>query len=182
MSNLRWWVEEYGFDGFRFDGVTSMIYHSHGMSDDFSGGYPMYFGLNADTDSLVYLMLSNDFLHKKYPEIVTVAEEVSGMPALCRPVAEGGQGFDYRLAMALPDMWIKILKHMKDEDWVVGDIVHTLENRRYKMVLTSDEERFGGHNRLQLGSKHHTFPEGYNGRRNHLLVYAPARTCLVLRL
>ncbi|PIO57545.1 hypothetical protein TELCIR_21041 [Teladorsagia circumcincta] len=130
MSNLRWWVEEYGFDGFRFDGVTSMIYHSHGMSDDFSGGYPMYFGLNADTDSLVYLMLSNDFLHKKYPEIVTVAEEVSGMPALCRPVAEGGQGFDYRLAMALPDMWIKILKHMKDEDWVVGDIVHTLENRR----------------------------------------------------
>ena len=34
----------------------------------------------------------------------------SGMPALCRPVTEGGTGFDYRLAMAVPDMWIKILK------------------------------------------------------------------------
>ncbi|RCN27981.1 isoamylase protein, partial [Ancylostoma caninum] len=131
LSNIRWWVEEYGFDGFRFDGVTSMIYHSHGIADSLSGGYPMYFGLNADTDSLVYLMLANDFLHKKYPQIITIAEEVSGMPALCRPVDEGGQGFDYRLAMALPDMWIKILKHMKDEDWKIGDIVHTLENRRW---------------------------------------------------
>uniref|UniRef100_A0A8R1ICK4 1,4-alpha-glucan branching enzyme n=1 Tax=Caenorhabditis japonica TaxID=281687 RepID=A0A8R1ICK4_CAEJA len=91
----------------------------------------MYFGLNADTDSLVYLMLANDFLHKKYPEVITIAEEVSGMPAVCRPVDEGGQGFDYRLAMALPDMWIKILKHTSDEDWKIGDIVHNLENRRY---------------------------------------------------
>uniref|UniRef100_A0A1I7WRI8 Phosphotransferase enzyme family protein n=1 Tax=Heterorhabditis bacteriophora TaxID=37862 RepID=A0A1I7WRI8_HETBA len=113
--------------------------------DSFAGGYPDYFGLNADTDSIVYLMLANDFLHKKYPSIVTIAEyraissvlnfpnfeEVSGMPALCRPIIEGGQGFDYRLAMALPDMWIKILKHQRDEDWKMGDIIHTLENRRY---------------------------------------------------
>ncbi|CAI4226550.1 unnamed protein product [Auanema sp. JU1783] len=131
LSNLRWWVDEYGFDGFRFDGVTSMIYHSHGINDDFSGGYKMYFGLNADTDSLIYLMLANDFLHRKYPNIITIAEEVSGMPALCRPVEEGGQGFDMKLAMAVPDMWIKILKHQQDEDWKVGDIVFTLENRRY---------------------------------------------------
>ncbi|CAJ0587268.1 unnamed protein product, partial [Mesorhabditis spiculigera] len=132
LSNLRWWIDEYGFDGFRFDGVTSMIYHSHGMNDDFAGGYPMYYGLNADTDSLVYLMLANDFLHKKYPNVITIAEEVSGMPALCRPVDEGGQGFDYRLAMAIPDTWIKLLKHTQDEDWDIANIVHTLENRRYK--------------------------------------------------
>ncbi|CAI5445818.1 unnamed protein product [Caenorhabditis angaria] len=131
LSNLRWWIEEYGFDGFRFDGVTSMIYHSHGMNDSFAGGYPMYFGLNADTDSIVYLMLANDFLHKKYPQVITIAEEVSGMPAMCRPVEEGGQGFDYRLAMALPDMWIKILKHTSDEDLKVGEVVFNLENRRY---------------------------------------------------
>ncbi|VDN34463.1 unnamed protein product, partial [Gongylonema pulchrum] len=153
LSNLRWWIDEYGFDGFRFDGVTSMLYHSHGIdgygfgaslvapvegtsppaiirqmiecygnedpkltvsyvaADALDGGYDMYFGLNADTDSIVYLMLANSFLHRKFPNIVTIAEEVSGMPALCRPVEEGGQGFDYRLAMALPDMWIKFLKH-----------------------------------------------------------------------
>uniref|UniRef100_A0A914ZVN0 1,4-alpha-glucan branching enzyme n=1 Tax=Parascaris univalens TaxID=6257 RepID=A0A914ZVN0_PARUN len=131
LSNLRWWIEEYGFDGFRFDGVTSMLYHTHGIADALSGGYDMYFGLNVDTDSLVYLMLANSFLHRKFPNIITVAEEVSGMPALCRPVEEGGQGFDYRLAMALPDMWIKILKHQSDEDWNISDMVHTLENRRY---------------------------------------------------
>ncbi|VDN55530.1 unnamed protein product [Dracunculus medinensis] len=131
LSNLRWWIEEYGFDGFRFDGVTSMLYHSHGIADSLSGGYDMYFGLNVDTDSLVYLMLANSFLHRKYPDIVTIAEEVSGMPALCRPVEEGGQGFDFRLAMALPDMWIKILKHKSDEEWNMNDIVFTLENRRY---------------------------------------------------
>lgn len=131
LSNLRWWIEEYGFDGFRFDGVTSMLYHSHGMNDSFAGGYPEYFGLNADTDSIVYLMLANYYLHKKFPNCTTIAEEVSGMPALCRPVSEGGQGFDYRLAMAIPDMWIKLLKHKKDEDWNFSEIVFTLENRRY---------------------------------------------------
>ena len=30
------------------------------------------------------------------------------MPALCRPVPEGGQGFDYRLGMAIPDKWIEV--------------------------------------------------------------------------
>ncbi|KFD50902.1 hypothetical protein M513_08215 [Trichuris suis] len=131
LSNLRWWIEEYHFDGFRFDGVTSMIYHSHGLGHGFSGDYNEYFSLNADTDSLVYLMLANYSMKKIYPHIITIAEEVSGLPALCRPVEEGGLGFDYRLAMAIPDKWIELLKEKRDEDWKMGDIVFTMENRRY---------------------------------------------------
>ncbi|KAL3098247.1 hypothetical protein niasHS_002083 [Heterodera schachtii] len=130
LSNLCWWIDEYGFDGFRFDGVSSMLYHSH-LINDAPGSYDDYFGLNADTESIVYLMLANHVLHTYYPDVITIAEEVSGMPALCRPVAEGGQGFDYRLAMAIPDVWIKMLKHVSDENWPIADIVQTLENRRY---------------------------------------------------
>lgn len=97
LSNLRWYMEEYNFDGFRFDGVTSMLYHSRGVGEGFSGNYDEYFGLNVDTEAVVYLMLANDMLHKLYPECVTIAEDVSGMPASCRPVSEGGVGFDFRL-------------------------------------------------------------------------------------
>uniref|UniRef100_A0A672ZGP7 1,4-alpha-glucan branching enzyme n=1 Tax=Sphaeramia orbicularis TaxID=375764 RepID=A0A672ZGP7_9TELE len=131
LSNLRWWMEEYRFDGFRFDGVTSMLYHHHGIGTGFSGDYSEYFGLQVDEESLVYLMLANHILHTLYPDCITVAEDVSGMPALCRGVEEGGLGFDYRLAMAIPDKWIQILKEFKDEDWNIGNIVHTLTNRRY---------------------------------------------------
>uniref|UniRef100_A0A8C9ZWZ1 1,4-alpha-glucan branching enzyme n=1 Tax=Sander lucioperca TaxID=283035 RepID=A0A8C9ZWZ1_SANLU len=131
LSNLRWWMEEYCFDGFRFDGVTSMLYHHHGIGSGFSGDYSEYFGLQVDEESLVYLMLANHILHTLYPDCITVAEDVSGMPALCRGVEEGGLGFDYRLAMAIPDKWIQILKELKDEDWDMGNIVHTLTNRRY---------------------------------------------------
>ncbi|VDM16166.1 unnamed protein product [Hydatigera taeniaeformis] len=131
LSNLRWWIEEYGFDGFRFDGVMSMIYHHHGLNTDFSGSYGDYFGLSVDTESWTYLMLANSFLHKKYPFAITIAEEVSGMPTLCRPVDEGGAGFDYRLAMAIPDLWIAFLKKRSDEDWDMGKIVHSLTNRRW---------------------------------------------------
>uniref|UniRef100_A0A1I8B6N8 1,4-alpha-glucan branching enzyme n=1 Tax=Meloidogyne hapla TaxID=6305 RepID=A0A1I8B6N8_MELHA len=307
ISNLRWWIEEYGFDGFRFDGVSSMLYHSHLISDPGPGSYDDYFGLNVDTDSLVYLMLANHMLH---------SYEVSGMPALCRPVSEGGQGFDFRLAMAIPDLWIKILKHVSDEDWPIGEIVHTLENRRYgeghiayaeshdqalvgdktiafwlmdkgnefghpewldfprhgnnqsyhycrrqwnladddslrykflnnwdramnqlestygflnkgpgyvswkheldkiiaferagllfifnfhstksfsdykfgieeagvyQLALNSDDEKFGGHNRLKQSQEYHTFAEGYAGRRNHLFAYIPSRVAIVLK-
>nr|KAF6382028.1 1,4-alpha-glucan branching enzyme 1 [Pipistrellus kuhlii] len=131
LSNIRWWLEEYGFDGFRFDGITSMLYHHHGMGQGFSGDYHEYFGLQVDEDALIYLMLANHLIHMLYPDSITIAEDVSGMPALCSPISQGGCGFDYRLAMAIPDKWIKLLKEFKDEDWNMGDIVHTLTNRRY---------------------------------------------------
>lgn len=150
LSNIRFWMDEYQFDGFRFDGVTSMLYHSHGIAHAFSGNYDEYFGLAVDTDSFVYLMLANYLLHKFYPDVVTIAEEVSGMPTLCRPVDEGGAGFDYRLAMAIPDKWIKILKEVKDEDWDIGNIVFTLENRRWKEPCIAYAE---SHDQALVGDK-----------------------------
>jgi len=130
LSNLRFWMDEYHFDGFRFDGVTSMLYLHHGMGFGFSGGYHEYFGENVDTEAVAYLMLANELLHSLYPEVITIAEDVSGMPALCLPLSLGGVGFDYRLSMAVPDMWIKILKELKDEEWDIGNICFTLVNRR----------------------------------------------------
>lgn len=142
LSNLRYWMDEYQFDGFRFDGVTSMLYKHHGIGYGFSGNYHEYFGDLVDEDGLMYLQLANDFLHETYPDVITIAEDVSGMPGSCRPVREGGVGFDYRLAMAVPDMWIKLLKEQKDENWNMGNIVHTLTNRRHlvSMIVLMREE------------------------------------------
>jgi len=131
LSNLRYYMEEFGFDGFRFDCVTSMMYLHHGIGFGFSGNYHEYFGAGVDTEAVVYLMIANDMLHKMYPNCITIAEDVSGMPTLCRPVSEGGIGFDYRLSMAIPDMWIKLLKEKADDEWDMGNIVFTLTNRRH---------------------------------------------------
>ncbi|EED21643.1 glycogen branching enzyme GbeA, putative [Talaromyces stipitatus ATCC 10500] len=131
LSNLRFWMEEYKFDGFRFDGVTSMLYTHHGIGTGFSGGYHEYFGPAVDSDSVMYLQLANEMLHQLYPETITVAEDVSGMPALCLPLSLGGVGFDYRLAMAVPDMYIKWLKEKQDDEWDMGNLVFTLTNRRH---------------------------------------------------
>ncbi|CAI6355682.1 unnamed protein product [Macrosiphum euphorbiae] len=150
LSNLRWYIEEYNFDGFRFDGVTSMLYHSRGAGQGFSGHYDEYFGLNVDSDALIYLMLANYMLHTFYPNCITIAEDVSGMPSSCRPVSEGGLGFDYRLGMAIPDMWIKLLKEVKDDDWNMGDIVHTLTNRRWMEKTVSYAE---SHDQALVGDK-----------------------------
>ncbi|KAL4800918.1 1,4-alpha-glucan-branching enzyme [Aspergillus venezuelensis] len=131
LSNLRFWMEEYGFDGFRFDGVTSMLYTHHGIGTGFSGGYHEYFGPAVDDDGVMYLALANEMLHRLYPDCITVAEDVSGMPALCLPHSVGGVGFDYRLAMAIPDMYIKLLKEKSDADWDIGNLSFTLTNRRH---------------------------------------------------
>ncbi|KAJ6119902.1 1-4-alpha-glucan-branching enzyme [Penicillium sp. IBT 18751x] len=131
LSNLRFWMEEYKFDGFRFDGVTSMLYLHHGIGTGFSGGYHEYFGPGVDEEGVTYLTLANEMLHKLYPDCITVAEDVSGMPALCIPHALGGLGFDYRLAMAIPDMYIKLLKEKSDGEWDMGNLTHTLTNRRH---------------------------------------------------
>lgn len=130
LSNVRYWIEEFRFDGLRFDGVTSMVYHDHGLGAAFSS-YDSYFGGNADKDAVGYLMLANELMHQIQPGSISVAEDVSGMPGMARPVSEGGLGFDYRLAMGLPDYWIKLLKEKSDEQWDLGGIYSTLLNRRH---------------------------------------------------
>ncbi|OXU18210.1 hypothetical protein TSAR_003085 [Trichomalopsis sarcophagae] len=150
LSNLRWYTEEYGFDGYRFDGVTSMLYHSRGLGQGFSGSYDEYFGLNVDVEGIVYLMLANYLLHHYYPEVITIAEDVSGMPGICRPVSEGGIGFDFRLGMAIPDKWIKLLKETPDENWNMGDIVWTLTNRRWMEKTVAYAE---SHDQALVGDK-----------------------------
>jgi 1,4-alpha-glucan branching enzyme len=129
LSNARYWLEEFRFDGFRYDGITSMLYLDHGLGKAFSG-YEDYFGENVDEDALTYLRLGNLLVHRLRPEAVTIAEDVSGMPGMARPVAEGGLGFDYRLAMGIPDYWIKLVKEVKDEDWQLGALYGTMLHRR----------------------------------------------------
>ncbi|CAN5439404.1 alpha-amylase family glycosyl hydrolase [soil metagenome] len=129
LSNCRYWLEEFRFDGFRFDGVTSMMYLDHGMARTFNS-YDDYFGDNIDRDAVAYLQLANTLIHELDADAATVAEDVSGMIGMARPVDEGGIGFDYRLAMGVPDYWIKTLKERKDEEWELGQIWHTLLNRR----------------------------------------------------
>ena len=129
LSNIRFWLEEFHFDGLRFDGVTSMLYHDHGLNRVFSS-YEDYFGGNVDDDALAYLQAANDLAHLVTPNAVTIAEDVSGMPGLARPVSEGGIGFDYRLAMGIPDYWTKMVKEVPDEDWPLSAVYHELLNRR----------------------------------------------------
>lgn len=150
LSNLRWWMEEYNFDGFRFDGVTSMMYLHHGIGTGFSGGYHEYFGPGVDLEAVAYLMMANVMLHKLYPGVITIAEDVSGMPGTCVPVEDGGLGFDYRLAMAIPDLYIKLLKEKRDEDWDLGNVCFTLTNRRYGEPTVAYAE---SHDQCLVGDK-----------------------------
>lgn len=129
LSNIKFWMEEYHIDGFRFDGVTSMIYLNHGLGKDFTD-YSCYFDGNEDEDALLYLGLANIMIKEINPRAITVAEDVSGMPGLAAPVAAGGIGFDFRLSMGVADHWIKWIKERKDEDWSMGEIYYELTNKR----------------------------------------------------
>ena len=127
LSNIKFWLQEFHFDGYRFDGVTSMMYFDHGSREkwDLEG----YFMSGVEWDAITYLQLANKLTHSIYPKAVTIAEDVSGMPGLCRPISEGGIGFNYRLGMALPDYWIRLLKEKPDEDWDINDMWNVMTNR-----------------------------------------------------
>ena len=148
-SNCRWWLDEYHVDGFRFDGVTSMLYHDHGLGKSFTS-YDDYFTGDIDKDALVYLRLANDVIHAVRPDATTIAEEMSGLPGLAAPTEHGGLGFDYRLAMGAPDLWIKTLKEKRDEDWDLGELAHTLSSHRpEEKVITYAES----HDQALVGDK-----------------------------
>jgi 1,4-alpha-glucan branching enzyme len=129
LSNCRYWLDEFHFDGFRFDGVTSMLYLQHGLGRIFTS-YNDYFDGSVDEEALTYLALANKVIHDIRPEAITIAEDVSGMPCLALPQSKGGFGFDYRFAMGVPDYWIRLVKDFKDENWSTGNIWFELTNRR----------------------------------------------------
>ena len=149
LSNCKYWLEEFHFDGFRFDGVTSMIYYDHGLGKAFTD-YSFYYDGNEDDDALVYLTMANQLIHELYPEALTIAEEMSGLPGLASPISEQGMGFDYKLSMGIPDYWIKLLKEVPDEQWHVGDIYYELTNKRAEERTISYAE---SHDQALVGDK-----------------------------
>lgn len=149
LSNCKYWLEEYHFDGFRFDGVTSMLYYDHGLGKAF-GSYADYYDGNQDVNAITYLTLANKLIHKVNPHAITIAEEMSGMPGLAIPFSKGGIGFDYRMAMGIPDYWIKTLKEVKDEDWKPSSIFWELTNRRADEKTVSYVE---SHDQALVGDK-----------------------------
>ncbi|MGL1889293.1 MAG: alpha-amylase family glycosyl hydrolase [Reichenbachiella sp.] len=149
LSNVRYWIEEFHFDGFRFDGVTSMLYHHHGEGVSFDH-YDKYFKNMVDWDSILFLQMANTLVHELKPGAITIAEDMSGMPGMCSPIKDGGIGFDYRLGMGIPDYWIKLLKHTEDQDWDMNAFWEVLNNRRYKEKTIAYAE---SHDQALVGDK-----------------------------
>jgi len=131
LSNLKYWQTEYHFDGFRFDGVTSMLYLDHGLGTSFDS-YEKYFSMNTDTEAVTYLQLATELVRQVNKNAILIAEDMSAMPGMCIPISQGGIGFDYRLAMGEPDMWIRLLKETPDEYWDLNQIYYELTIRRPK--------------------------------------------------
>ena len=149
LSNLKYWLTEYHFDGFRFDGVTSMLYRDHGLGTAFTD-YSKYFSMNTDVEAVTYLQLASELVRQVNPNAILIAEDMSAMPGMCVPIQEGGIGFDYRLAMGEPDMWIKLLKEVPDENWNLNYIYYELANRRPKEPVVGYCE---SHDQALVGDK-----------------------------
>ena len=149
LSNCKYWLEEFHFDGFRFDGVTSMLYLSHGLGDVFTT-YADYYNGHQDDNAICYLTLANELIHQLNKNAITIAEEVSGMPGLAMPVRDGGYGFDYRLAMNIPDYWIKCIKELRDEEWKPSSLLWEMTNRRQDEHTISYAE---SHDQALVGDK-----------------------------
>ena len=148
LSNVKYWLDEFHFDGYRFDGVTSMLYYHRGYIDFDSR--EKFFDEGVDLDAITYLTLANKLIHTYNPSAITIAEDVSGMPGICLPIDDGGVGFDYRLGMAIPDFWIKMLKDTPDEDWNIWEMWSILTNRLPEVKTVAYAE---SHDQALVGDK-----------------------------
>ena len=166
LSNCKFWLEEYGFDGYRFDGITSMLFYDHGLGDAFTD-YSMYFNGSVDDDAWTYLQMANRVIHAVKPSAITIAEDVSGLPGVAAPVTDCGIGFDYRMAMGEPDFWFRLAAETRDEDWPMGGMYFALTDRRAEEKVVSYVE---SHDQALVGGKTFFFQLAdaavYTGMRN----------------
>ena len=169
LSNCRYWLDAFHVDGFRFDGITSMLYTHHGLEKAFSG-YDDYFNASVDEDALAYLTLANEVIHSLRPDALTVAEDISGMPGLALSAAEGGVGFDFRFSMGVPDYWIRLVKDTPDDDWPMGNLWVELTNRRQAEKTISYTE---SHDQALVGDKTLMFRMADAAMYDHMSVDDP---------
>ncbi len=170
LSNCKYWLEDFHFDGFRFDGVTSMLYQDHGLEKSFSG-YGDYFSANNDEDAIQYLALANKLIHQVNPHGISIAEDMSGMPGVGVPIDDGGLGFDFRLAMGVPDFWIKMIKEKKDEEWNVDEMFFELSNYRHDEKVVAYTE---SHDQALVGDKTIIFRLADKEMYSHMSVNTPS--------
>jgi len=164
LSNIKFWLTEYHFDGYRFDGVSSMLYHHHGLGVAFTD-YSKYFSMDTDIEAITYLQFANDLIRQVNPSAVTIAEDMSGLPGMCLPVSSGGLGFDYRLSMGVPDLWVKILKELPDEKWSMNKLWYELTSRRPREKNIGYSE---SHDQALVGDKTLMFRLGDKEMYNHM--------------
>jgi len=165
LSNIKFWLEEYHFDGYRFDGVSSMLYHHHGIGVAFTD-YSKYFSMDTNIEAITYLQFANDLIREVKPNAITIAEDMSGMPGMCLPVKFGGIGFDYRLSMGVPDLWVKILKELPDEKWSMSKLWFELTSRRPREKNIGYSE---SHDQALVGDKTLMFRLGGKEIYSHML-------------
>lgn len=149
LSNCKFWLEEFRLDGYRFDGITSMLYYDHGLGRDFTD-YKYYYDGNQDENAIIYLTLANRLIHQIKPNALTIAEDMSGMPGLATPIDNCGVGFDFRMSMGIPDYWIKLIEDQQDEEWHVGDLFYEMTNKRQDERTISYAE---SHDQAMVGDK-----------------------------
>ncbi len=149
LSNISYWIQEFKMDGFRFDGVTSMLYFHHGLGVDF-GDRDGYFTKGVEFDAVTYFQLANTLIKDLNSKALSIAEDVSGMPGLCHPIIEGGIGFDYRLGMGIPDFWIRLLKEKQDQDWDMWTLWEQMTNRKWDSKTLAYAE---SHDQALVGDK-----------------------------
>lgn len=166
LSNVRYWLDEYHFDGYRFDGVTSMLYHSHGLEKSYTN-YDEYFDGDVNLDALTYLTLANAVVHGVKKHAVTIAEDMSALPGLAAPIDTDGIGFDYRLSMGVPDLWIKTLKEKKDEEWDLAHLLYELTSHRPEERTISYAE---SHDQALVGDKTLIFRLADKDMYDHMLI------------
>lgn len=130
LSNLRYWLEEYHVDGFRFDAVGNMLYKDFGVDDNFSHTGRCFYGKDGkprtNNEGELYIALANHLIHEINPKGISIAEEFSGMPGLTCLPKDGGLGFDARFAMGIPDYWEKFIKKPQD----LGSMWYEMNNHR----------------------------------------------------
>lgn len=169
LSNCKFWLDEYHFDGFRFDGITSMLYFDHGLEKSFDS-YEQYFDQGVDEDATTYLGLCNILIKELNKNAISIAEDMSGMPGLAAQIADGGLGFDFRLAMGIPDFWIRLIKEKTDEEWNVSEIFHELTNHRKDEQVISYAE---SHDQAMVGDKTIIFRLADKEMYTHMSIQTP---------
>ncbi|HEM4855867.1 TPA: 1,4-alpha-glucan branching enzyme, partial [Streptococcus suis] len=142
LSNLKYWLEYFHFDGIRVDALSYLLYWRGETDED-----------KINHAAIDFIKRVNAMVHTDYKGVLMIAEDSSSFPKVTHPLEDGGIGFDMKWDLGWMNDTLKFVErpaiYRKYHSNEITFGMYYNQNEQFLLPLSHDEVVHGKHSIIE---------------------------------